>query len=330
MKIAITGGSGFIGSVLARNLKDAGHEIIIIDIRPSAAFPDDVILADVRDKEAMVKALEGVDAIYHLAAEHRDDVSPISLYQDVNVQGGQNVIDAAKAHDIKTIIFTSSVAVYPLEPEDTVNGANENHSPAPFNPYGQSKLDSEKTFESWAAEDESRSLVMLRLVATFGPGNRGNIYTLMKQIADGKFIMIGDGSNKKSIAYVENVAAFLQHGLSFGEGAHIYNYADKPDLNMREFVSSIRGAMGKSGVGIQMPYPVGLMGGAVFDVAAKVTGRKFPISIIRIKKFCADTIVNAGKAHASGFNAPYSLNEGLDVMMRTEFNASPATEKKAA
>ena len=328
MRIAITGGSGFIGSVLTRNLIDAGHDVVIIDIRPSAAFPDKVIAADVRDKDAMMQALKGVDAIYHLAAEHRDDVSPISLYQDVNVDGGQNVIEAAKAHDIKTIIFTSSVAVYPLVPEDAEHGANETHNPVPFNPYGQSKLDSERTFEKWAAEDESRSLLMVRLVATFGPGNRGNIYTLMKQIAGGKFIMIGDGSNKKSIAYVENIAAFLQHGLSLGAGVHLYNYADKPDLNMREFVTSIRQAMGKDGVGLQMPYAVGILGGFVFDILAKITGKKFPISVIRIKKFCADTIVNASKAHGSGFKPPHSLNEGLEKMMIAEFNAHPEIKPK--
>lgn len=255
MKIAITGGAGFIGSALAKLLKADGHELVLIDLKTSEVFPDDSIVANVTDRDAMVSALKGVDAIYHLAAEHRDDVSPVSRYYDVNVGGGEAVIAAAEANGIQTIIFTSSVAVYPLVPEDAVNGANETHTPAPFNNYGQSKLDSELTFLKWAnADRDARKLVTLRLVATFGPGNRGNIFTLMNQIASGKFVMIGSGENAKSIAYVGNVAAFLQHVIGFKVGSHLYNYADKPDLNMRDFVLSVRRALGREGLGPQMPY----------------------------------------------------------------------------
>ena len=326
MKIAITGGAGFIGTQLARGLKADGHELVLIDLKKSDVFPESSVIGDVTDKDAMIAAMNGCDAVYHLAAEHRDDVSPISKYYDVNVEGGKNVIAAAEAHNINTIIFTSSVAVYPLVPEDPEQGSNETHAPAPFNDYGQSKLDSEKTFEDWAAADDKRTLVMVRLVATFGPGNRGNIFTLMNQIAGGKFVMIGDGSNYKSIAYVGNVAAFLQHALSLKSGAHLYNYADKPDLNMRDFVRAVREALGRKGLGPQMPYAVGLIGGGMFDVAAKITGKKFPISTIRIQKFCANTIVNADRLKETGFDAPSCLEDGLREMIEAEFQS----EKKVA
>ncbi len=319
MKIAITGGAGFIGTELAKILHSQGHETVLIDLKKSDTFPEHSVVADVTDKDAMVEATKGSEAIYHLAAEHRDDVSPIQRYYDVNVGGGQNVIDAAKANGIQKIIFTSSVAVYPLEPEDPVNGSSEAHTPAPFNDYGQSKYDSEGTFAAWADEDDQRSLTMVRLVATFGVGNRGNIFTLINQIAGGKFMMIGSGKNRKSIAYVGNVAAFLAHCLNAKPGAHISNYADKPDLNMREFVISVREALGRKGVGFRVPYLPGLIGGYVFDVLAKLTGRKLPISSIRVRKFCANTIVNADKLQETGFNAPHSLKDGLQEMIAAEF-----------
>ena len=321
-KIAITGGAGFIGTQLAKLLKADGHELVLIDLKASETFPDESVIVDITNADALSETLKDVDTIYHLAAEHRDDVSPISRYTDVNVDGGKNVIAAAKAHGIDKIIFSSTVAVYGLDAGES----KESDTPAPFNPYGQSKLDSEKTFEDWATEDANRSLVIMRLVATFGPGNRGNIFTLMNQIASGKFVMIGDGSNRKSIAYVGNVAKFLQHALDFGAGHHLYNYADKPDLNMRDFVESVRGTLGYKGVGPQMPYAIGLIGGGVFDVAAKITGKKFPISTIRIKKFCADTVVNADKIHSGDFYAPYSLHDGLKEMIEAEFQSA----KKAA
>ena len=134
-------------------------------------------------------------------------------------------------------------------------------------------------------------------------------------------MMIGDGSNAKSIAYVGNVAAFMAHTLSFGAGKHLYNYADKPDLSMRDFVLECRKALGKEGLGLRLPYIIGLLGGYVFDALAKVTGRKFPISSIRVKKFCANTIVNAERIEETGFVRPYSLEEGLQDFIKGEFQA---------
>ncbi len=324
MKIAITGGAGFIGTQLADILIKDGHDVALIDIVPSSKYPDHSVIVDVTDKHALVAAMAGVDVIYHLAAEHRDDVSPVSKYYNVNVGGARNVIAAAMAHDIQTIIFTSSVAVYPLEPEDEARGAAEIHAPAPFNNYGQSKLDSEVVFLKWANEDKiNRKLVTIRLVATFGAGNRGNIYTLMKQITSGKFIMIGDGQNNKSIAYVANVSAFLKYTLTLKNGSHLYNYADKPDLKMGDFVKYVRNALGREGEGFKLPYLLGITGGAVFDVVANITGQKFPISKIRVQKFCANTIVNADKAHATEFTPPFTLQQGLQDMIEAEFKNNP-------
>jgi GlcNAc-P-P-Und epimerase len=314
LTIAITGGAGFIGTTLARLLITAGHTVRIIDVRPSAAFPALSQRVDVRDRTALSDALQGVDVIYHLAAEHRDDVTPISLYYDVNVGGADNVVAAAQAHGINRIIFTSSVALYGLG----AGASRESDTPAPFNDYGASKWKSEQVLNAWAAQDKTRTLITTRLVATFGPGNRGNIYNLMAQIAGGRFMMVGRGQNRKSIAYVENVAAFLQHCLNMN-GSHVYNYADAPDLTMREMVALVRGAMGLPGLGPALPYPVGLTGGYVFDAAAAITGKKFPISAVRIRKFCADTMVNAEAARATGFQAPYTLEHGLREMMAAEF-----------
>ncbi len=323
MKIAITGGAGFIGTNLAKLLIDEGYDVTLLDIEKSEDFPDRSVIADVTDLDTMTKALKGKDVIYHLAAEHRDDVRPIQKYYDVNVGGAENIVKAAEANDIQKIIFTSSVAVYPLVPADAKTGAKETDPPAPFNDYGTSKLQAEKVFEDWAKGYEGRSFTNVRLVATFGPRNRGNIYTLMNQIARGKFVMVGRGKNHKSVAYVGNVAAFLAHCSAAKHGMHLYNYADKPDLNMRDMVRDIRAAMGLNGLGPKVPYAFGLMGGMTFDLAARLTGKTFPISAIRVRKFCADTIVSAERLRDTGFKAPYSLRDGLREMIEVEFPALP-------
>jgi len=322
MKIAITGGAGFIGSKLAEMLAAAGHELIIIDLKRSEQFPEVSHIINVTDEAALTKALKGVDVIYNLAAEHRDDVRPIQKYYDVNVGGAKALVAAAKANNIKTIIFTSTVAVYGLDAGES----RESDTPAPFNDYGKSKLQAEEVFNAWQTKTPDSTLVAMRLVATFGPGNRGNVYTLMNQIERGKFVMVGNGRNKKSVAYLDNVAGFLQHCLSLKQGAHLYNYADKPDLNMRDMVRDIRAALGLDGLGPRVPYIIGLSGGMTFDVAAKLTGKTFPISAIRVKKFCANTVVNADKLAQTGYKAPHTLSEGIKIMMEHEF---PQTQKAA-
>lgn len=326
-KIALIGGSGFIGSVLARQLTAQGHEIRILDRLPSPSYPAQTRIVDVTDRQALIDALEGVDIIYNLAAEHRDDVRPVQKYYDVNVGGAENTVAAAEHHETKTIIFTSTVAVYGLN-ADPVNGATEETQPAPFNDYGRSKLQAEDVFKNWLqAAPEERRLTMVRLVATFGPENRGNIHTLMNQIHKGRFVMVGRGDNRKSIAYVENVAAFLAYALGFGAGLHVYNYADKPDLETKALVFSIRSAFGMQGMGPTLPYAVGLVGGLGLDVLSRVTGKRFPISAVRVRKFCADTVVNADHVRSTDFVPPYMLEEGLRAMITHDF---PVQNKAAA
>lgn len=320
MKIAITGGAGFIGTQLSGRLLADGHEIFLLDTKPSNKYPQHFREVDICNAYALSEAMKGVDVIYHLAAEHRDDVSPRSRYYEVNDKGTSNVISAASNNGIKQIIFTSTVAVYGLNEGES----REDDALQPFNDYGKSKLKAEGHIRQWAGRNPMHSATIIRLVATFGPGNRGNIYTLMDQIYRGRFVMIGPGRNRKSIAAVGNVAAFLHHCLKLQPGIHLYNYADKPDLITRDLVLTIRRALGLPGKGLRAPYLIGLGGGIVFDVAARLTGRALPVSAIRVKKFCADTVINANHLRETGFKPLQTLEEALQEMIAVEFRRDAA------
>jgi len=315
MNIAIIGGSGFVGTRLTKRLLDSGHTVRILDKNDSLTYPELRVEADVRDIESLVKNLSGIELVVNLAAEHRDDVSPKSLYDDVNVTGAENVCIACTQMGIKKIIFTSSVAVYGFAPLGTDETGKINY----FNDYGRTKWLAEGKYRNWLKESSDHSLTIIRPTVIFGEQNRGNVYNLLKQIASGLFPMVGNGKNFKSMAYVVNVAAFIEYCLSNTEGEHLFNYIDKPDFDMNTLVKEIHKTLGKEKKLFHWPYWLGMLGGYAFDLLAFVIRKKLPISSIRVKKFCSNSLFNAEQIKTTAFKAPVSLKEGLEKTIRYEF-----------
>ena len=132
--------------------------------------------------------------------------------------------------------------------------------------------------------------------------------------------MIGKGQNRKSMAYVGNVVAFIKHRLDLREeGYHVFNYIDKPDLTMTSLLEVIEQSLSKRIPSIRVPIWLGYLGGYGFDLLAFLTRRKLAISSVRVKKFVATTQFDATKVHSSGFQAPFTLEEGLDRTLNYEF-----------
>jgi len=246
---------GFLELKLTRRLNQKDKNVTIGDIAARSEF-DNILHLDLESPKSLEQIVD-TSTIINLAAVHRDDIKPLSRYDDVNVQGSNNVCEAARKHCINKIIFTSSVAIYGFAPAET----NESGEPNYFNDYGRTKYLAEQIYKEWQAEDpENRTLVIVRPTVIFGEGNRGNVYNLLKQIASRRFAMFGNGKNRKSMAYVENVAAFLEYSLSFKPGLHIYNYIDKPDFDMNTLVSEARKTLfGKKNVGLRLPSFFGML-----------------------------------------------------------------------
>ena len=309
----IIGGSGFVGSFLLKELKN--HKFINLDKHPSPFFNNETLIGDIRNLEE-IKIPIGTTSVTLLAAEHRDDVSPISLYYDVNVQGTKNVLQAMDSAGVKNLVFTSSVAIYGLNKKNP----NETNKEDPFNHYGKSKWEAELVIKEWYESDpNNKSVTILRPTVIFGERNRGNVYNLLKQISSGRFMMIGKGQNKKSMAYVGNIVALIKNRLEKSEpGYHIFNYADKPDFSMTELTQLIEKKMNIKLSKYKIPLWIGMLVGYGFDLISLLLRKNLTVSSVRIKKFCATTQFDASKIHKI-FNAPYSLREGLNKTLEHEF-----------
>ena len=147
MTIAIIGGAGFVGTRLVSRFAASAIGYSIFDIDQSKLL-ENMIYLDVEDPESLDK-IGGATSIINLAAVHRDDVRPLSRYDDVNVQGAVNVCDAARKHGINNVVFTSSVAIYGFAPADT----DESGEPNYFNDYGRTKYLAEQVYKEWQTED---------------------------------------------------------------------------------------------------------------------------------------------------------------------------------
>jgi len=320
-KYTLIGASGFLGTRLI-DVIGKGN-CINIDKNQSTKYPDITIIQDIRNEGIINSIPPSTEVVILLAAEHKDDVNPISLYYDVNVKGTQNVLEAMDSNGITNLIFTSSVAVYGLNKKKP----DEHHPADPFNHYGTSKWQAEELLRKWYFNDpNNRSLTIVRPAVIFGEGNRGNVYNLINQISSDRFIMVGKGKNIKSMAYVGNVASFLHHCIKVNRSTYrLFNYSDKPDLNMNDLIKFVLEYFGKKQNLVRLPYMLALGGAKSLELLAKLRNENFPVNTIRIKKFCADTQFDATAAFNSGFSAPFSLLEGLKKTLEYEFPCSKRT-----
>lgn len=254
----------------------------------------------------------------NLAAVHLDDIRDKAEYHRTNVYGVQNVANVCSERVIKKIVFTSTVAVYGFADANT-----DKRGPIkPFNDYGSTKFEAEEILRAWQAKNDN-ALIIIRPKVIFGEGNRGNVFNLVNQIASGKFVMIGKGQNKKSMAYIENVVAFIEQCIATDQDYGLYNYVDTPDLTTNELVSLIRQKLeGKNRIGIRLPYWVGMILGRIADIISFISQKTLPVSSIRIKKFVSDSSFKSSKVHLNNFIAPFSLVEGIERTLQSEFLSS--------
>ncbi len=318
MNIMIIGGAGFIGSRLSEVLNyKTTHNISIFDKSDNTSNQVNYFQGNILNKSELRECLLGIDLIINLAAEHKDNVSPVSLYDDVNVKGSKNICEIADELSIKHIIFTSTVAVYGMDG----NGFDENSVPSPFNDYGRTKLEAEAIYNSWYdADKKNKKLVIIRPTAIFGEGNRGNIYNFFNQISSKAFIMIGDGRNKKSISYVGNIAEFILILISHPKPYILINYVDKPDLSMNELANIARDALGKKRLSrFKLPRYLGVFAGYLFDFFSLISSKDLILSSIRIKKFTSNSVVNT-IYNNDNFEKPYTMKEAINRTLLYEFN----------
>lgn len=220
MKHLITGGSGFVGNLVARRLKERGEDVVALDIwddpkrRPDIEF----VKASVNDRDAVRKALEGVDVVHHNAAlVAQTDAG--QKYYDVNTWGSKIVAEEAVNAGVKAIVHTSSTAVFGVPLEEPLTNA----TPClPMEDYGRSKLAGEQVMEALCREN-GITCITIRPRATLGAGRLGIFGILFEWIKDSRNVyVIGSGDIKFQFIHAADLMDFYMLALD-ADRPGVYN-----------------------------------------------------------------------------------------------------------
>jgi nucleoside-diphosphate-sugar epimerase len=303
LKIAVTGGTGFIGSQLIPALLMNGHEIVCA-VEPGTGEGRDGVKespADIRTGEGIPEALSDADAVVHLAGRNHvlkeTAVDPLAEYRQANVEGTRNVARAASLGDVKVFVHMSSVKAMGEE-SDRVD--DETSPCLPKTPYGISKLESEEVVKGEVSNCGMR-VVIFRLPMVYGPGNKGNLPRMIRWADRGLPFPLFQPDNLRSMVYVGNVVAGVIAILKAPPaGVSTYILKDGEDYSTRRIYSAICRELGKRPRFLPVPSAVVKVGGLISGDFRKVAG-SFRVSSAKIER-------------EIGFTPPFSLEEGI---MRT-------------
>lgn len=214
MRLAVTGGAGFIGSYLAKEIIRQNHAPIIIDslLRGKLENLDPIRnyefhKIDIRDFEKIREVLKNVDGIFHEAAltDVQESFTKQDEYADVNIKGTENIFKIAKEFGIK-VVYASSSSVYGNPEKIPIT---EDSKRKPINPYGNTKLEDEFLAERYT--ENGVSIVGLRYFNVYGKGQTGSyagvITKFINQLKGKKSpIIFGDGTQMRDFIFVEDIA----------------------------------------------------------------------------------------------------------------------------
>ncbi|MCD5408446.1 NAD-dependent epimerase/dehydratase family protein [Candidatus Bipolaricaulota bacterium] len=291
-RILVTGGAGFIGRHLVAALLELGKQVVILDQlapEPEPALPGaSWVRADIRDAAKVAELANAAELIFHLAANANGSRSVVDPRFDfeTNAVGTFNVLEAAKAGEVKKLVYVSSASVYG-RPERSPT--DEEHPTRPFVPYGASKLSGELCCRAFFAAYDL-PVVIARPFCVYGPGENPELALvevsryLRWQLNRRPIQVVGDLDCKtRDFVHVSDVV----QGLLLADRApagEVFNLGSGQETSMRELI----------------------------EVIELVTGRR--ASIQEIKEISEDTyrlVADITKIKALGYLPKVSLEEGV-------------------
>ncbi len=352
--ILMTGATGAVGPLVVKALHSEGYSIrtLSLDAPPVGIWPDDIEarMGDVTDASAVQAAMQGVDAVVHMAALLHIVNPPSELrekYERVNIGGTAKVVEAAIKAGVKRVVLFSTIAVYGPSEGRVLNEMSPTH-PDTF--YAQTKCAAEEIVLNARGADGQPLGTVLRLGAVYGSRIKGNYERLTRALAVGKrgtrlchvphfpphfpFIPVGRGLNRRTLVYDKDVGRAAALAVSHPAAAgRVFNVTDGGFHSLNEIIGSICSALGRRPPRLSLPVgPMRVVAGLI-ETGYRVMGimgtrSQFlaklgqvptipPITRETIDKYTEDIAVDGSLIQKElGFVPQYDLKTGWEETVR--------------
>jgi len=312
----VTGATGAVGPLIVKAILAKGYRVRTLSLDPPSTedWPTEVEtrLGDVTDTVTVKAAMKNAEVVVHLAALlHIIDPVPAlqKKYERVNVGGTANVVETACRSGVKKILYFSTIAVYGPSLGRILS---EDTPPQPDTYYAKTKLAAEKIVLE-AKDSGGRTIgTVLRLGSVYGARMKGNFQRLVSSLAQGRFIPIGKGLNRRTLIYERDVprAALLalEHPAARGK---VFNVSDGCFHTINEIILTIAQALGKKAPKWSLPLgPIRNLTGLI-EAFYLWIDRQPPIRRATLEKYTEDMAVDSQRfRNELGFFPEYDLRRG--------------------
>lgn len=320
-RVLVTGATGAIGRPVLDALVSAGAEVHAL-VRPaSSALPGAVAtrVGDLTDPASLRRAVDGMDAVVHLAALlHVTDPPPALLdeYRRVNDEATAALVRASIDAGVGRLVYASTITVYgDARPP---SGLIDESTPCrPLTPYARTKHAGEQHVLAARTPAGDALGVVLRLAAVYGAGVKGNYRRLVNALARGRYVQVGRGTNRRTLVHEDDVARACVLAVEAPEAAgQVYNVTDGETHEVRRIVGAICAALGRRAPRAALPVHGVRAGLFVLERACALAGTRPPVSRASLDTLLEDVAVDGTRLQRElGFTPSRRLDEGWRLVV---------------
>ena len=310
--VLVTGGQGFLGKHLVSYLTRAGKNVRILarkgNSQPQDGSEKNIVWGDIRDREVVERAVEGVDKVVHLVSNFRKGGSDTKEAYAINVEGTENVLLAAQKKGVQRLVHCSTIGVHGSVKE--IPATEE----TPFNPgdlYQKTKLIAEQRVWEFYRKT-GLPISVIRPISMIGPGDL-RMLKLFKMINQGKFVVVGDGSALFQPAYIDDVVAgfmlCLEHEKAVGE---VFIIGGEEYVPLRKLFAIIADELGVPPPKLRLPLSPVLFLATLCEKVCVPFGIEPPLHRRRVSFFQNNRAFSIEKAkRLLGYTPQINLREGI-------------------
>ena len=320
--VLVTGATGAVGPYVVHTLNREGFRIrtFSADVPFSGMLREntEVMIGDVTDRIAVRAAMQGMDAVVHLAALLHIANPPAEMnekYEYVNVRGTETVVKEAVKAGVKRIVFFSTIAVYGSSNGQVLNEQSPVH---PDTVYAQTKLTAEQIVMDARDKNNQPVGTVLRLGAVYGSRVKGNYERLVHALACHRFVPIGNGLNRRTLIYDQDVARAALLAVTHPAAAgRIFNVTDGRFHTLSEIIQAICSALGRKPPRLSMPLMPVRAAAGLFEMGCGFLKVKPLVTKAMIDKYTEDIAVEGKLIQQElGFVPQYDLQTGWEETIR--------------